>query len=221
MKKRNIAIAIALMVTSFYFGGVFKGEEKYSKEITPHSEGMIAMYIQDDDGNYNLSDAQEFPKDGYVLNTEKSSCKNGGVITQNSSTKALSLKVKTSDECTVYFDVVKGPVVGEGAKTLLAKMNDASIIDYNSRNKKEMFVFDHPEAEQTTGWTEEERRDYRYIENQPNNYITFNNEIWRIIGVFTVETESGSKEQLIKIIKDVSIVDIPWNLNSGYDYRNE
>ncbi len=178
-------------------------------KIPSSSGSMIAMYIQDEEGNYNLSDAQEFPKDGYVLNTEKSSCKNGGVISQNSSTKALSLKVKTSDECTVYFDVVTS--ANPSADMLIAKANDASVTTYASGNKKEMFAFDHPEAEQTAGWTEEERRDYRYIGNEPNNYITFNNETWRIIGVFTVETESGEKKPLMKIIRNESIGDLKWD----------
>ncbi len=104
------------------------------------------------------------------------------------------------------------------ATTLLAKANDASITDYNSGNKQEMFVFDHPEATQTTGWTEEERRDYRYIGNEPNNYITFNDEMWRIIGVFTVETESGNKEQLIKIMRNESSGNLVWDSNGKNEW---
>ncbi len=208
MKKKSIVIVAILLVFSFYIGRVSK-EEIVTSKIPANSSSMIAMYIQDEEGNYQLSDAHEFPKDGYVLNTEKSSCKNGGKIIQNASTKALSLKVKTSDECTVYFDVVtsKNPA----ADMLIAKANAPSITDYNSGNKQEMFAFDHPEATQTTGWTEEERRDYRYIGNQPNNYITFNDETWRIIGVFTVETESGEKKPLMKIIRDQSIGNLAWD----------
>ncbi len=210
MKKKILIIALAI---SMYGLGIFTeklGDEMNDVDRIPSSaSSMIAMYIQDEEGNYQLSDNSEFPKDGYVLNTEKSSCKNGGMISQNSSTKALSLKVKTSDECSVYFDMVtnKNP----SADMLIAKANDASITEYNSGNKKEMFVFDHPEAEQTTGWSDEERRDYRYIGNQPNNYITFNDETWRIVGVFTVEMESGDREQLIKIIRNESIGKIDWN----------
>ncbi len=208
MKKQyKMLVGIIVLGTTFYLGSLSNRLER--KIITPHSDSMIAMYIQDEEGNYQLSDAQKFPTDGYVLNTEKSSCKNGGKITQNASTKALSLKVKTSDECTVYFDVVtsKNP----SADMLIAKANDASITTYASGNKKEMFVFDHPEATQTTGWSEEERRDYRYIGNEPNNYITFNDETWRIIGIFTVETESEEKKSLMKIISDQFIGGLGWN----------
>ncbi len=220
MKKKLVIILSVLVIFGF---GIYVGRGpsnlKNITKIPSSSSSMIAMYIQDEEGNYNLSNAQEFPKDGYVLNTEKSNCKNGGVITQNASTKALSLKVKTSDECSVFFDV-ETLKVGESARTILAKANDAGITTYNNGNKKEMFVFDHPEAEQTTGWTEEERRDYRYIGNEPNNYITFNDETWKIIGVFTVEIENGNKEQLIKIIRNDYIGVGMWN-NPAFTGINE
>ncbi len=209
MKKKRAFIVIVVIIFSFYLGTIYNKNQTQIKSITHHGDSMIAMYIQDEDGNYNLSDAQKFPTDGYVLNTEKSSCKNGGKIAQNASTKALSLKVKTSDECTVYFDIVTS--ANPSADMLIAKANDASVTTYTSGNKKEMFEFDHPEATQTTGWSEEERKDYRYIGNEPNNYITFNDETWRIIGVFTVENESGEKEQLMKIIRDQSIGILNWN----------
>ncbi len=207
MKKKNIIMITVLLVVSFYLGGKFNNNK--TPNITSHNNSLIAMYIQDEEGNYNLSDAQEFPKDGYILNTQKSACKNGGIITQNPNTKALSLKVKTSDECSVYFDIIT--FTNPSADMLLAKANDVSITNYASGNKKEMYAFDHPETSQTTGWSEEERRDYRYIGNEPNNYITFNDETWRILGIFTVETESGAKEQLIKIIRNEAIGNLEWN----------
>ncbi len=220
MKKKIgiLLFGICTLVMGIHIGST-NGNFKNITKIPKSSGSMIAMYIQDEEGNYNLSDTQEFPKDGYVLNTEKSSCKNGGVISQNASTKALSLKVKTSDECTVYFDVVT--TANPSADMLIAKANNANVTAYASGNKKEMFAFDHPEATQTTGWTSEERRDYRYIGNEPNNYITFNDETWRIIGVFTVETETGMKKPLMKIIRNESIGDIPWDDYTDGSSTNE
>ena len=40
----------------------------------------------------------------------------------------------------------------------------------------------------------------RYAGNDPNNYVRFNNEIWRIIGLVNIKTENGI-EQRIKIIR--------------------
>ena len=63
--------------------------------------------------------------------------------------------------------------------------------------------------------------DYRYTGVTPNNYITFNNEIWRIVGVFEVENAEGSKEKRVKIIRDELIGEYSWDtsesgINNGY-----
>ncbi len=100
--------------------------------------------------------------------------------------------------------------------TLMAKSNDPSITTYNSGNKGEMFAFSHPATEQTEALT-----DYRYIGSSPNNYIDFNDETWRIIGVFTVETEDGNKEQLIKIIRNEFLGQLPWDAKSDKTFVND
>ncbi|MBE6154041.1 MAG: hypothetical protein E7163_00480 [Firmicutes bacterium] len=46
-----------------------------------------------------------------------------------------------------------------------------------------------------------EQEAYRYEGVDPNNYIKFNNELWRIIGVFEVEDSNGNTKYLTKIIK--------------------
>ena len=101
--------------------------------------------------------------------------------------------------------------------TLLAKVN-AEDLDYNSatdEQKKEMWTFSHPATEQTEALT-----DYRYIGADPNNYVTFNNETWRIIGVFTVDDGTGNKEERLKLIRNESIGSVVWNSNSYNDWTN-
>ena len=98
-------------------------------------------------------------------------------------------------------------------ETLLAKVNPEDL-DYNSATdaqKKEMWTFSHPETEQTTALT-----DYRYIGADPNNYVTFNNETWRIIGVFTVDDGTGKKEERLKIIRNESIGNMAWDSNNDW-----
>ena len=52
----------------------------------------------------------------------------------------------------------------------------------------------------------------RYIGANPNNYVTFNNELWRIIGVFNnIDNGSGTKETRIKLIRDESIGEYSWD----------
>src|SRR5574344_1599651 len=46
--------------------------------------------------------------------------------------------------------------------------------------------------------------EYRYYGANPNNYVTFNGELWRIIGVFETENESGTLEYRVKLIRNES-----------------
>ena len=87
-----------------------------------------------------------------------------------------------------------------GASMLISKANGVDAT-YSNTTKGEMFAFSHPATEQTP-----ETTDYRYIGDAPNNYITFNDEKWRIIGVF---------DGRIKIIKEERISDT----NIYWDYK--
>ena len=62
----------------------------------------------------------------------------------------------------------------------------------------------------------------RYVGATPNNYILFNNETWRIIGVFNVYNNDTQKnEKLVKIIRNEALGNYSWDtsdssINSGY-----
>jgi len=79
------------------------------------------------------------------------------------------------------------------ARELALKSNPVSITNYTDGNIHEMYTFNHEATEQTPALT-----DYRYIGDDPYNYVYFNCdsldnqnsencEVWRIIGVFDVE----------------------------------
>ena len=52
----------------------------------------------------------------------------------------------------------------------------------------------------------------RYVGSTPNNYISFNDEIWRIIGVFNMYNNDTKKnEKLVKIIRNESLGAYSWD----------
>ena len=109
-------------------------------------------------------------------------------------------------------DKMPNPVLA--TKLIMDKAN-AENLDYNSATdaqKKEMWTFTHDATEQTTALT-----DYRYIGADPNNYVKFNDELWRIIGVFDTDDGTGKVEKRLKIIRN-EVIDgeIEWA-----DSRNE
>ena len=56
----------------------------------------------------------------------------------------------------------------------------------------------------------------RYEGKDPNNYIWFNNELWRIIGVFDEESHGVSGQNLVKIIRADSIGGLTWGSNNDW-----
>ena len=114
----------------------------------------------------------------------------------------LAFKVQVN----VYGKAGDKPLTG--AEMLIKKANPEDL-DYNSatdEEKKEMWTHTHPETEQTEALT-----DYRYIGADPNNYAEFNDELWRIIGVFTVDDGTGNVEERLKIIRNESIGNYSWD----------
>lgn len=104
------------------------------------------------------------------------------------------------------------------AKTLIAQANPESL-DYNSATddqKNQMWTFSHEATEQLGATT-----DYRYIGANPNNYVKFNDELWRIIGVFDVDDGTGKIEKRLKIVRNESIGSYSWdNKNTSTGAEN-
>ena len=82
--------------------------------------------------------------------------------------------------------------------TLIAKTEDSLVYDETSDNN------------------------LRYIGSNPNNYISVEGELWRIIGVMNnIDDGTGKKETRVKLIRDESIGNYSWDtsdssVNSGY-----
>ena len=66
--------------------------------------------------------------------------------------------------------------------------------------------------------TNESVTEYRYRGASPKNYVTFNNEVWRILGVFPTDDGTGNIENRIKIIKDQSIGDRSWDTGESNNW---
>ena len=59
---------------------------------------------------------------------------------------------------------------------------------------------------------------YRYEGKDPNNYVWFNNELWRIIGVFDENSHGVSGQNLVKIIRNDSIGGLAWHKSNANDW---
>ena len=146
---------------------------------------------------------------GKDINCDVTVNSDGTVYLTKCSVAKIEVMDTTTEDGYYHYGELPVPIV----EALLSKANDASITTYTDGNTHEMYTFTHDATTQTEALT-----DYRYIGSDPYNYVTFNNELWRIIGVFTVEDASGNKEQRIKIIRNESIGSYKWNSTSSNEW---
>ena len=102
--------------------------------------------------------------------------------------------------------------------------NPESLQDFETSTEsqqKKMYVFNHTAGTQQTGWSSDELKDYRYIGEDPNNYVTFNDEkaMWRIIGIETVDDGTGKKEKRIKLVRSEPLNTIDNFIEMSFDNK--
>ena len=93
--------------------------------------------------------------------------------------------------------------VPTGADTLI-KLTD-------NKDNSGLYTITHAKDSTLQIGATEDITEYRYRGASPKNYVTFNGETWRIIGVFPTDDGTGNIENRIKIIKDQSIGNQYWN----------
>ena len=171
------------------------------------------------------------------------------VTTTNGSTKTITCNSSGDDydngTYTLTFDVetvqynkymsawntefeIANEKPSSGVDYLLSNAINIDGAEYNAATKSKMFKMTHPATAQTPAQTE-----YRYIGDNPNNYVYFNCdnlnnqnstscEVWRIIGVFDVERKDPNDntktitERRIKLVRGSALSNqMVWNSSSG------
>ena len=156
-----------------------------------YGDVVIGAYI---DGQYSSTIPGK--NDGYAV--EKVVCDNGAVGEWNNDDWGLlTTNISKRSKCNIYF-ITKLPTVVEK----IAELAQSDTVNFAS---------DDPD------------NNIRYIGANPDNYVYFNCsdytnqsdstcEKWRIIGLFNNITKSdGTKENLIKIIRDDILGYSPWD----------
>ena len=98
-----------------------------------------------------------------------------------------------------------------------ADLNDLIKLADN-KNDSGLYKITHPKDTTLQIGTNENTVEYRYRGASPKNYVKFNNETWRIIGIFPTDDGTGKIENRIKLIRNESIEKDFWN--SGSDVNN-
>ena len=204
MKK----IIISLIISIITFGIIILSIN--SKENKKEENNNISIILETEDGNL---ESNTFPsKEDYEYSKVVCENTNNTVTpTFNSDTWKLSLNVEEEKidgnfNCNIYF------------KEKIKLASEVIIAKATEENNEGLIKLEQPQTGQTPELTE-----YRYSGSNDvvKNYVTFNNETWRIIGVFPTDDGTGNIENRIKIIREGSIGSYSWDtsassINSGY-----
>ena len=125
--------------------------------------------------------------------------------------------IKQTNEETYKFKLkvvgVDAPITIEEKVSTEVKGVAAQVLPILTSNKDNSGLYTITHAADNTlqiGATESVT-EYRYRGASPKNYATFNNEVWRILGVFPTDDGNGNIENRIKLIRNESIGKKYWD----------
>ena len=129
------------------------------------------------------------------------------LISVGYSSYALFSFTKTSS------NVIEGTVgdLKKSGADILIKLTD-------NKDSSGLYTITHPADNTLQIGTNEDITEYRYRGASPKNYVTFNNEVWRIIGIFPTDDGTGKIENRIKLIRNESIGNKYWNTGKSNNW---
>ena len=131
--------------------------------------------------------------------------------TSNDGNHTLEMKdVIYKFKVNVYTVVDNEETIITGADTLI-KLTD-------NKDNSGLYTITHPADSTLQIGNDKDITEYRYRGKDPKNYVTFNGETWRIIGVFPTDDGTGKIENRIKLIKDQSIGNYKWDTSGSNNW---
>ena len=131
--------------------------------------------------------------------------------TSNDGNHTLEMKdVIYKFKINVYTVLDNEETIITGADTLI-KLTD-------NKDNSGLYTITHPKDTTLQIGATEDITEYRYRGASPKNYVSFNGETWRIIGVFPTDDGTGNIENRIKIIKDQSVGNKYWDTSASNNW---
>ena len=202
--------------------------EEISTNKIKQNNNMLSMMIESnaESGQYEMTTSSRWPTDGYVFNSELSKCENGGNLSWDDTNKKVVFEGNNIDKCYVYFDVYNPPKnlndVCNGGEVL-----SSCIISLVNKNTSDITnIYYHS----TTLENSAEDNSYRYSGALADvkNYICLgsneetcpDDNLYRIIGLFGENNHGVAGQQLVKVIKNGSLVSTAWNSTTSKNWAN-
>ena len=192
--------------------------------VSEFSDGQIHYYIKRTNTNTNVTSTlvgttnQTIPgnttETGYTHGTLKKGNKYLELATGE-------FKANTSNQTITFNLKIQFPDTGvsqdsEKGKKLIGEI----VVNYEDKPVLLEYISKLDEASNGLEVDDTLDKNLRYVGTNPKNYVEFNNEIWRIIGVFNNITsidEEGieKKESLVKIVRNDSLGEFSWDISES------
>ena len=184
-KKIKLCLFMFIFIGVIVLNITYKNKNEVTKTKWKRQCNLAIMIKEQGSSDYTKSTSKDIPKGNYILNRDKSYCKNNGVIGDYDNTLGkISFSFIGTDSCYLYFDY---EVPSMTIETLMTP-NNIDIFEENG---------------------------IRYEGTDPNNYICLDNQesgscsdsslLFRIIGLFDEDTSSdgatsNGTKKLLKVI---------------------
>lgn len=175
-----IGVFLAVLAINSYPKEKYVLENNKTSFITDNKSLAMMFEIKAESGEYQASNNNTWPLDGYVFNTELSKCERGSNIYWDYDSNKVIMESNTSDKCYVYFDKI--PVIADRC----TNQNMATCMMLNYELDENLYYHDVNLANGVGD------NSYRYSGANPNNYVCFGSDaeecpidnLYRIIGIF-------------------------------------
>ena len=127
--KIKIALFVLLIISILGISFIYKEEDNNPKGKKHNS--LAIMIKENENGEYIKSSSKDIPKGNYILNYEKSYCKNNGKIgNYDNVTGKVSFSFIGSDSCFLFFDYNYKNIIRNGYEAILIdNVNDAKTVE--------------------------------------------------------------------------------------------
>ena len=172
-------------------------------------EGLIDNYAIYQDVLTTSKETHNYTLTAWIDESYNLPIKNETTTTKETNKETYKFKVKVVG--------VDSPITIE-EKSNVTTGTDTLIALTNNKDNSGLYTITHPKDSTLQIGTNEDITEYRYRGASPKNYVTFNNEVWRILGVFPTDDGTGKIEYRIKLIRDQSIGNKYWDTGKSNNW---
>ena len=206
-KKRIISISTLIAVVAIVIGIVYKTKEAVNHtKVIKKQDDMMSMMLETaaNSGKYEVSTLSSFPTDGYIFNSNLSSCENGGKLIWDDANNYVVMKGNVSDKCYLYFD-----------KYELAKINDASATA--NGNKIDMSITAQAGTGAIAKYFYSKDDGASYVESATANYTFTGLSKGKYKIKMYVEDVNGKKSDVVSKTVEITVIPLSGYVISQYN----